>query len=40
MDENVPDPLYAEALAEFVRLFRDDGPVWIAMTKELGLTLD
>ena len=26
--------------AEFVRLFRDDGPVWIAMTKELGLTLD
>ncbi len=25
---------------EFVRLVRDDGPVWIAMTKELGLTLD
>ncbi len=25
---------------EFVRLYRDEGPVWIAMTRELGVTLE
>ena len=26
--------------AEFVRLFREEGPTWIAITKELGVSLD
>ena len=30
------DPDNPTTPAEFVRLFRVDGPVWIAMTKELG----
>ena len=25
---------------EFVRLFREEGPTWISMAKELGVTLD